>query len=226
MEEEVRKGRKDFGKWMRREEPRGFRGGTKDFRENVTIIRERAGVMAAEEDRKRLGEAEFERRFEARRARFGGGAAAAAAAAADIASTSELRKDSGVISGGEEDSDEDVMVVGTEPPKEVSFTMRELEKTLAKGKGKGPADTRAWVGRGTPPTRQQMISWLVSVDEEELARRLREDEEEIVAAAAAAEARAKGEGGSGKGKGSGKTSKRAKEAEERHVRRQEDGRGK
>ena len=142
--------------------------------------------------------------------------------AGETASTSEQRKDSGVASGGEGESDEEVIVVGTAPPKGISFTMKELDRSLKKGKTL--ADSRAWVGRGTPPTRQAMINWLTSVDEEELARRLREDEEEIRAAAAAAEARAKGEGSSGKGKGTGKTSKREREAEERHVRRQEEGR--
>ena len=45
LEEEVRAGekRRDFGAWMRAKEPKGFRGGTKDFRENVTVIREKAG---------------------------------------------------------------------------------------------------------------------------------------------------------------------------------------
>ena len=57
---EVEERRRDYGRWMRQEEPRGFWAGTQDFRDNFTIIRERAGLMAAEEDRRRLGEEEFE----------------------------------------------------------------------------------------------------------------------------------------------------------------------
>ena len=238
LAEEVGKRRVDYDQWMRKEEPRGFRAGTKDFRRNVTVVRERAGVMAAEADRERLGDEEFDRRLQERRARFGGGNASAAkpaatSAAAAAASTTEQRKDSGVVSGGEEESEDEVMVVGTAPPKEMSFTMKELDKVLAKGKG--TKDMRAWVGRGTPPTRQQMIDWLTSVDEKELARRLREDEEEIVAAAEAAEAREARNSGrrveredkrKGKGKGKGSSSRREEEAEREHVRRREDGRSK
>ena len=63
LEVEVRGGRKDFGRWMREREPKGIRGGTADFRKNVTVIREQAGRLAAEEDRRRLGDVEMERRM-------------------------------------------------------------------------------------------------------------------------------------------------------------------
>ena len=248
--EEVEKGRKsgegerrrDFDRWMRREEPRGFRAGTQDFRDNVTVIRERAGVLAAEEDRKRLGEEEFRRRFEARQARFGGAGA----------SVGDERRDSGVASVGDEVGDEvdeedvvigdeerpermeeeEVQIVREEGPKKLAFSMKELERQLEK-KGEG---SRAKVGRGTPPCRGDMISWLLSVDEEALAatwgrktpsseeggssgRRSSRAEREV-------EKRSTGER-DGKGKGKGKSSKkREKEAEERHVRRQEEGRSK
>ena len=233
LEEEVKKGKVDYERWMREKEPKGFRPGTRDFRRNVTVVREEAGAMAAEADKRRLGAEEFERRFAERRARFGGGTEKEA----------EGRKDSGVASVGNEDSDEEVMVVGEAPPKGILFSMKELERRLEKRVGEGEAQ----VGRGTPPTRQQMIDWLLSIDEKELARRhsrRREGEadwaEAVVsegateafrtaeaAAAAAATSGGKGSaGGKGKGSGKGASSRREKEAEERHVRRQEDARGK
>ena len=231
LEEEVKKGKVDYEAWMRKNEPRGFRLGTRDFRKNVTVVREDAGAMAAEADRRRLGAEEFERRFAERRARFGGGKAKEA----------EGRKDSGIASVGNEESDEEVMVVGEAPPKGISFSMKELERRLEKRVGEGEAQ----VGRGTPPTRQQMIDWLLSIDEKELARRhsrRREGEadwaeavvsegatEALRAAEAAAAAKSGGKGstgGKGKGTGKGESSRRERDAEERHVRRQEDGRGK
>ena len=134
---------------------------------------------------------------------------------------------------GDEVSDEEVVVVGVEPPKALSFSMKELDRQLAKKVG----ETSAQTGRGTPPTRQQMIDWLLSVDEKELARRhskRREEEADWAEAfvsdatteASKAAAGEKGKGSGGKGKGAGKSSTREREAEQRHVRRQEDGRSK
>ena len=221
LEEEVRAGekRRDFEAWMRAKEPKGFRGGTKDFRENVTVIRERAGRMAAEDDRRRLGDDEFQRRVDSRRAKFGGGGVAA----------SEERRDSGIASVGDEVGDEvdeeDVLVVGEEGPKRVSFTMKELERQLSrKGEGVG-----AWVGRGTPPTRPEMIQFLLSADEKELAEMMRKQEArgERRRDERGPEREESGGGkGKGKGKGKGRSSGREEAAEERHVRRQEEGRSK
>ena len=243
LAEEVTGGRKDYGDWMRRQEPRGFRAGTQGFRDHVTVVRERAGEMAAADDRRRLGDEEFERRFAERRARFGGGAAAAA----------EGRRDSGVASVGDEVGDEvdeedvvilgeerpegmdseDVVIVGEEGPKRVAFSMRELERRLEK-KGDGSG---AKVGRGTPPTRGAMIDWLLSVDEGEMAEafgRKGESSEGRGSSAGGSKRREREvekqptdeRGGKGKGKGKGKSKRREEEAEERHVRRQEQGRSK
>ena len=126
--------------------------------------------------------------------------------------------------------DDDVLIVG-EKQEALSFNMKELERQLAK---KG-SDTRAWVGRGTPPTRGEMMQWLLSVDEVELAHhhrvagyglsrpsssldsRRREEERET--------GRQVTDESKGKGKGKGKSSRREEDAEDRHVRRQREGRG-
>ena len=210
MEDEVMRERRDYGRWMQREEPRGFRPGTRDFRENVTVVRERAGAMAAEDDRRRLGDAEFERRVDARRAKYGGRGAAAA----------EERKDSGVASVGDEVGDEvdeeDVLVVGEEGPKGVSFSMRELERQLSR-RGEDLQELL--------PSRRQMMESLLSMKDEELAkwkRQVREGETSGRADGREAER----EKGKGKGKGKGSSGRRESEAEERHVQRQKEGRGK
>ena len=88
--DEVKGGRKDFGRWMREREPRGLRGGTVDFWKNVTVVREEAGRLAAEADRRELGDEEFEKRREMRRKRFG------------PVEAGPSRRDSGIASLGEE----------------------------------------------------------------------------------------------------------------------------
>ena len=129
--------------------------------------------------------------------------------------------------------EKEVIVVGEKgPKKEVAYSMRELERRLAK-KGDGSG---AKVGRGTPPSRGTMIDWLLSVDEEELARTWgRKGGSSEGRSSSGGESRRRereveqpGDERKGKGKGKGKTSskKREEDAEERHVRRQEQGRSK
>ena len=125
---------------------------------------------------------------------------------------------------GDELDEEDVLVVGEEGPKPISFSMRELERQLGRKGGEASA-AKAWTGRGTPPSRRDMIDWLLSVGEGSLARRHSEagDSEEEGARRVEKESSGKGKG---KGKGKGSSKKREQEAEQRHVRRQEEGRSK
>ena len=84
------------------------------------------------------------------------------------------------------------------------------------------------MGWGTPLSHREMIEWLLSVDEEELARRQRDVHQGGQAEEGQREERAEAERkGSeerkGKGKGRGGSGGREADAEERHVRRQEKG---
>ena len=140
----------------------------------------------------------------------------------------------GTRAGGEER--EEVMIV--EPagePSGMNVTFKELDKETRR---RVYQEARPWLGRGTPPTREELVHWLKSMDEGELAA----NQEAIMAAEAEEAARwaaedaaeeeernsRKGEssGKKGKGKGKGKGGKRGSDAEERHVRRMEEGRSK
>ena len=99
---------------------------------------------------------------------------------------------------GDEVDEEDVLVVGTEGPKRISFSMRELERQLER---RGEA-TGVWVWRGTPPSRREMVEWLLSVDEKELARTL--GREGYSGDGRGAEEERVSDKGKGKGKGKGR----------------------
>ena len=91
--------------------------------------------------------------------------------------TKDVRKDSGVVSIGDEDAEtggEEVMMVGEHDP-HIKITMKGKD-----GDGReislstGPwLDTRPWTGRGTPPSREEMVGWLTRMDEKELAQNQR-----------------------------------------------------
>ena len=117
----------------------------------------------------------------------------------------------------------------------MNVTFRELDKEERR---KIYRSSRPWVGRGTPPTREELVRWLKTMDEGELAA----NQEAIMAAEAEEAARWAEEdareeaeragrksssgGKKGKGKGKGKRSDRGDKAEERHVQRMEEGRSK
>ena len=133
---------------------------------------------------------------------------------------------------GEGVEEEALLVDPAGEPQGMNVTFRELDR---EAKRKIYRDSRPWLGRGTPPTREELVEWLRSMDEGELAA----NQEAIMAAEAEEAARwaaedaeeegrkkAKGASGGKKGKGKGKKSERGSRAEERHVERMEEGRSK
>ena len=144
---------------------------------------------------------------------------------------------------GMEEGNEDVLEVGMEPPSGMLVTFSELQEEEERKKKEIWRESRPWLGRGTPPTREEMIQWLRSMDEDELAanqeaimvaeaeemkRWAEEDKRKEERKSAKADGSGGGESSSKgkKGKGKGKKSSRKEEAEEKHVQRMEQGRSK